>query len=285
LVPAAPLATSSYLTFILVLVSVLYAGAQALMMGTGACRLAGVRTKRVATGLTLFNLFATTGRLLSLFYQPFIGVLVDNAKNAHDPAQFEWYARIIMAAATIGAVLGGVLTPTATRLLQRGIVSFERRGSLLQALAQLGRPTVMLSALGEFSVPQPSALRYSPRNLPKAFLWWNVVVMAFWLAGPLSAAEAAVLSPKFAVTAVYLSGLITGVSTLTLTLIVDPTAALVTDQAAVGMRPEYDVKAMLLYLIISGIVGTLLSQILLYPAAHLIAWAAQLLNAHGLHHA
>lgn len=280
-----PFAPTGYLTFVLVLVSVLYAGAQALMMGTGASRLAGVRTKRVATGLTLFNLFATTGRLLSLFYQPFIGVLVDNAKNAHNPMQFEWNARIIMGAATVGAVIGGALTPTATRLLQRGILSFERRGSLLQTLGRLGRPSVLVSAVGEFSMPGLSALRYSPQNLPKTFLWWNVIVMAFWLAGPLSAAEAAVLAPKFAVTAVYLSGLITGVATLTLTLIVDPTAALITDQAAIGIRTEYDVKAMLLYLIVSGIAGTLLSQLLLFPAAHLIAWAAQLLNAHGLNHA
>lgn len=281
---AASATPATYLTTVLVLVALLYAIAQALLMGTGACRLAGVRTKRVATGLTLFNLFATTGRLMALFYQPLIGVLVDHARDLRDPAQFEWNARVIMGAATLGAVVGGALTPTATRLLQRGIESFERRGSLLHALSQLGKPSTFVSALGEFAVPSPTALRYSPRSLPKAFLWWNVVVMAFWLAGPLSAAEAAVLAPKFAVTAVYLSGLITGVATLTLTLIVDPTAALITDQAAVGTRPEYDVKAMLLYLIISGIVGTLLSQLLLFPAAHVIAWAAQLLNARGVHH-
>ena len=70
----------------LVIAAVLYMFAQALQMGTGAARLAGVRTKRVATGLTLFNLFATTGRLLSLFYAPLLSSLTDHARNTHDVA-------------------------------------------------------------------------------------------------------------------------------------------------------------------------------------------------------
>lgn len=268
----------------LILVALLYMFAQALQMSSGAARLAGVRTKRVATGLTLFNLFATTGRLLALVYMLFIGVLADHARAAGDPSIFEKNMRIVMLAATAGAALGGVLMPSAARLLERGITSFERSGTLVGTLARLGRPATLFSAFGQFAMPSPSMLRHSPHGLPKAFLWWNIIVMAFWVTGPLSAYYAGVLEPTFFGTCVAASGLITGVATITLTLIVDPTAALITDQAAHGIRPEGDVKAMLVYIVITSIIGTLLAQLLLRPAADVIAFVAQFLNVHGIHH-
>jgi len=268
----------------LILVAVLFMFAQALQMWSGAARLAGVRTLRVATGLTLFNLFATTGRLLALVYMLFIGSLADHARASGNPHLFESEMRVVMLAAAAGAALGGALLPTATRLLQRGIQSFERTGTLVGSLARLGRPTVMVSAFGEFVVPTASMVRYSPATLPKAFLWWNIVVMAFWITGPLAAYNAGVLVPAYFGTAVAASGLITGVATITLTLIVDPTAALITDQAAHGLRPESDVKAMLVYIVITAIAGTLLAQLLLHPAAIVIATVAQFLNSHGVHH-
>ena len=276
--PAHPV--SSYL----VVAALLYCGAQALQMGTGAARLAGVRSKRVATGLTLFNLFATTSRMLNLLYAPLMGALIDVSRRLGDSAGFERDVRVIIAAATLGTIIGGALTPTFAVLLQRGIGSFERHGSLVWAIGRLARPATFRSAVAEFRLPHPRMLRYSPANIPRRFLLWNVVVMAFWVAGPLSAYYAGVIDGRVTGTALLLSGLITGVATITLTLIVDPTAAVITDQAALGMRPESDIKAMLLYLIISAVAGTLLAQLLLRPAADLIVAVARFLVDHGLQH-
>lgn len=254
-------------------------------MGTGAARLAGVRTKRVATGLTLFNLFATTSRMLNLVYAPLMGALIDIFRRNGDAAGFERDLRVIIGAATLGAILGGVLTPTFAALLQRGIRSFERSGSLVWAIGRLFRPATFLSAVREFRMPRAYMLRFSPANLPKPFLLWNIVVMAFWIAGPLSAYYAGVIDSKVTATALLLSGLITGVATITLTLVVDPTAAVITDQAALGIRPERDIKSMLLYLVLSAVAGTLLAQAVLRPAAQLIVWVARFLVDHGLQHA
>lgn len=272
------------MTAYLVIAAVLYLFAQALQMGTSAARLAGVRSKRVATGLTLFNLFATSSRMLNLLYAPLMGALIDISRRAGDVAGFELDLRIIIGAATLGAILGGALTPTFAVLLQRGINSFERSGSLVGSILRLGRPTTFASALAEFRLPRGHMLRYSPAGLPKAFLFWNIIVMAFWIAGPLAAYDAGVIDPKVTATALLLSGLITGVATVTLTLVVDPTAAVITDQAALGMRPEGDIKAMLLYLLLGAVAGTLLAQLVLWPAAHLIVIVARFLVDHGLHH-
>jgi putative effector of murein hydrolase LrgA (UPF0299 family) len=40
---------------------------QGVTIGAYAARLAGVQTKRIATSISLFNLFVTTGRLANLF--------------------------------------------------------------------------------------------------------------------------------------------------------------------------------------------------------------------------
>jgi hypothetical protein len=267
----------------LVIAAVLYMFAQALQMGTGAARLAGVRTKRVATGLTLFNLFATTGRLLNLFYAPLLSSMTDHARKMHDIAGFDGSMRLVMIAATLGAVLGGALIPWSVKILQRGIGAFERSGSLVTALSRLAAPSVLTWVFSEFRLPTVSTFKHSAKSLPKSFLIWNVVVTAFWVAGPLAALYASVIAPDVTATCIALSGLITGVATITLTLIVDPAAALITDQAALGQRPEADVKAMLLYLVITAIIGTLLSQLLLDPAAGVIAYVARFLYDHGFH--
>ncbi len=253
-------------------------------MGTSAARLAGVRSKRVATGLTLFNLFATSSRVLNLIYAPLFGALIDVSRRTGDVSGFERDMRVIIAAATVGALLGGALTPTFAALLQRGIASFERTGSLIGAMLRVLRPATFVSALADIRLPRPSMLRYSPAALPKPFLFWNVIVMAFWIAGPLSAFYAGVIDSTVTGTALLLSGLITGVATVTLTLVVDPTAAVITDQAALGMRPEHDIKAMLLYLVVGAVTGTLLAQLVLWPAAHLIVIVARFLVEHGLRH-
>ena len=64
---------------------------QGVTIGAYAARLAGVQTKRIATSISLFNLFTTVGRLATLFSVFFVAPLADAAGNAvvsnrHDPA-------------------------------------------------------------------------------------------------------------------------------------------------------------------------------------------------------
>ena len=63
---------------------------QGVTIGAYAARLAGVQTKRIATSISLFNLFMTAGRLANLFMVFFVGPLSDGAgravTQASDPA-------------------------------------------------------------------------------------------------------------------------------------------------------------------------------------------------------
>src|SRR5580698_3346301 len=96
---------------------------QGVTIGAYAARLAGVQTKRIATSISLFNLFVTTGRLANLFMAFFVGPLADEAGNAVrlDAAMapvwqhvFETQLRLIVIAGTVGMAVLALFLPMFT---------------------------------------------------------------------------------------------------------------------------------------------------------------------------
>ena len=76
-------------------------------------------------------------------------------------------------------------------------------------------------------------------------------------------------------TAIGLSGVVNGIGTVAFTLFVDPTSSIIIDQAVKGERPVEEVNAMVFYLSVTAIVGSLLSQLILWPAAVIIKVVAR----------
>jgi hypothetical protein len=82
--------------------------------------------------------------------------------------------------------------------------------------------------------------------------------------------------PDLRTTAVQLSGVVNGIATILLTLFVDPTGSLITDQAVHGKRPLSDVKSAIVALTLSRILGTfILAQIIFGPAVQYIMQVTQ----------
>jgi len=102
-----------------------------------------VRTGRIATSISLFNLFVTASRLATLVYTLMLGPLSDAAGNAvkaltprgpHpviDPVRlslieqiqqtFEWQLRLIILAGLVGTIVGSLLLPMFTYMYERGV--------------------------------------------------------------------------------------------------------------------------------------------------------------------
>lgn len=260
---------------------------QAIQIGAYAARLAGVQSGRIATSISLFNLFVLASRLANLAYAPMLGTISDRTAHAvRDPAlaagavhQFDLQIRVIVLAGTAGTVLGALLLPTFLMLFMRGIAAFERLGSVPRAMLRVFDPRVMLDVLRSVRFPRLSHLtRFSPRHLPTELLVGNVVVTGIYAIGVVASVYASILRPEVARTAVLLSGVVNGIATISFSLVVDPTSAYITDQAVKGERPVSDVKAMVFFLSLTAIVGTLLSQLILYPAALFIGWVAHVVN-------
>lgn len=251
---------------------------QALAIAAYAARLAGARSGRVATAISLFNIFATSSRFAQMFYSPMLGALSDQAASgALD--RYQWQLRTIVFAGTFGAVIGMLAIPTFVMLYMRAIRSLERNGSVPKAFFAMLRPTTVAGVVKDLKFGV--ATRWTDlsfRHVPKDILFLNVMVTAVYGIGIVAAAYASVLRPEVVRTAVLSSGLVNGFATIAYNIVVDPASALLTDRAVRGDRTVEDVKALVIGLSLTAVLGLLLSQFLLVPAAGLIAWGAQILS-------
>jgi hypothetical protein len=275
----------------LILALVINVVIQAIQIGAYAARLAGVRTGRVATSISLFNLFVTASRLATLIYTLMLGPLADRAGNAVRAASvaavpgiqhtFEVQLRLIILAGTAGTILGALLLPMFTYMYVRGVRSFERTRSLPHSLARLFKPHVVFDIIRHIRVPSwREIFAFSPRHIPKRLLVFNVVVTGIYAIGVVAAYYASVLAPSVARTAIGTSGLINGIGTVAFTFFVDPTSSIIVDEAVKGERPHKDVKSMVFYLALTAVIGWLLSQLILWPSAEFISIVAHIVN-HG----
>jgi len=261
---------------------------QAVQIGAYGARIAGVQTGRIGTSISLFNLFVTASRFANMFYAPMLGSIADLAGRmvtrhpvlaASEVAQFEWQMRAIVLAGTLGTLLGALLLPTFVHLFVRGVAAFERRGSIPQALFRLSDPRVLVEMLRTIKLPPLDFhVRFSLRDVPAKLLVGNVLVTAIYAIGVVAAYYASILRPEVARTALSASGLVNGIATISFALIVDPTSAYMVDQAVKGERPIEHIKSMVFYLALTAVLGSLLSQLILFPAAEFIAAAAKLVN-------
>jgi hypothetical protein len=254
---------------------------QGVTIGAYAARLAGVQTKRIATSISLFNLFVTTGRLANLFMAFFVGPLADRAGNATVAVSswqhiFELQLRLIVLAGTAGMVVFALFLPLFTYLFRRGVHSFEARGSVPHSLMRLAAPSVIVDVLRSQRLPSFAQIRaFDWRYLPKRLLIFNVVVMCVYAIGVQASYFASVLDSTVARTAIGLSGVINGIGTIAFTLFVDPASSMISDQAIHGKRSVEEVRSMVFYLSLTAILGSLLSQLILYPASVLIEVVAR----------
>ncbi len=271
----------------LVLAIVLNVVLNALQIGAYAARLAGVTTGRVGTSISLFNLFVTASRFANMFYAPMLGSISDAAgKLVRVPGlydaevgQYQMQMRAIIAAASLGSLAGAALLPTFAYVFARGVGAFERRGSMPRAIGRLADPRVVRDILATLRIPPLSLFgRFSLRGVPAKLLIGNIVVTGIYAVGVVAAYLASVIRPDVARTALSASGLVNGVATIAFALVVDPTSAYIVDQAAKGEKTLHDVKTMVFYLGLTAVIGTLLSQLLLVPAAFVIGGAAHLIN-------
>jgi hypothetical protein len=261
---------------------------QAIQIGAYAARVAGVTTGRIATAISLFSLVVTASRLANLVVTPALGGLADRPANAAIAAHhtsvseaalhvFDTQMRIIVASGTLGVVIGGVLMPVFILLFVRGVRAFERVGSIPAALLRLLDPRVQLDVIRAVRMPSFAEARTLPFGaIPRKLLIGNTVIMMVYSIGVVAAYYASVLNLQARGTAIGLSGLVNGIGTVAFSLFVDPTSAYIVDQTVRGERPLSHVHAMIVSLVATAILGTLLAQVVLYPAAVYIAAASHL---------
>jgi len=243
-------------------------------------RLAGVRTKQIATSLSFVNATLLITRTSNMLQAPFLGGMVDHAILKGNPSSLIHNFRLVIFAAFIGNSIGVLLTPFFVAVFTKAIWRFERGGSIPRLIGAAFLPRNLAAIFRRFHLPtRESFINLSLKGMPQGFLWTNLIVVSVYAIGVLSSLFAGALVPEFRITASQLSAIVNGIATILLVTLVDPTCAYITDQAIRGKRKEADVRAMVFYIILGRVVGTLiLSQLLFLPAAGYIKSATLLVK-------
>jgi Alternate to MurJ len=239
---------------------------------SSSMRLTGVRTKRLALSLSFVNASLLISRMSNMFQAPLLGGMVDTSILQNNVSLLWGNFRLIIFAAFIGNLIGAVLTPFAVTIFTHAIKKFDDIQSVPGLIVYGFRPKTLAKAIRLFKLPGRHSFEgLSLKGIPKTFLWLNLFMVSIYAIGVLCSLMAGALLPAYRVTATQLSGIVNGMATILFTLMVDPIAAHITDQASRGERPEKDVRTVVYYIVLGRVVGTLiLSQILFVPGAYYI---------------
>lgn len=268
-------------------------------------RVSGVRTGRLATAISLFNVIFLLSSTANMIQGPLLATIVEGAirrgglagvtesmeRSMQFPGRYMEQVgalagdiRLVILAATLGTVLGWLLLPLFGEVFVRAITLFERTESVpgMLFMAATSPRKVVRSLAGVHK----GAARYgrecsrtgTARNIPWLFLAMNVIVTGVFTTGVLSALYAGALYPGYRASATMLASIVNGAAQVLFATVVDPTAARITDQAMRGDRAESDVRRMAHYLAGTRLLGTVLAQAIFIPAAYVIRHVAVLLT-------
>ncbi len=241
-------------------------------------RIVGIRTGRIAVSFALFNILVLVSRTANGFQAPLLASTIE--KNIHAGAgenTFEF--RMIILSCTIATVIGGLLIPTFQRILSIAVEKFSIYKSVPKIIL-LSFSKGGLSSIKE-NIVFPSPNNITNINIHQDFPWkvfiMNVFATAIITIGVLSSLYAGYINPDFRTTASSLSAVINGFSTILMFMFIDPYLSMMTDEVVFGKVKESLFRQYILYMIIARVVGTILAQFMLIPAAKILAWVAAMI--------
>jgi len=238
-------------------------------------RIVGIRTGRIAVSFALFNILVLVSRTANGFQAPLLASTIE--KNINSGAGSNLFDfRLIILSCTIATVFGGLMIPTFQRVLSIAVDKFSIYKSvpkvLFYSLSKSG-----LSSIKE-NIVIPSAKNITSVDLKNDFPWkvfiMNVVAVAIITIGVLSSLYAGYFNPEFRTTASSLSAIINGFSTILMFVFIDPFLSVMTDDVVLGKTSESRFRRYIVYMVFARVIGTVIAQIMLVPAAKIIALVA-----------
>lgn len=241
-----------------------------------AVRIAGVRTGRIAFALSLFNLLVLVSRSSNAVLAPLLSKRTEEAISsaaAPDPSDF----RVLLVAAALGSLVGGLLIPTFQRILTKAVHRFDKRPSMAALLLTAANPANWWVAAREITPPNARNLAFfgNTKRLPWLVLTLNVGGIALITCGVFSSLYAGYLVPELRLTAGNLSALVNFIGTILMFALVDPHFSYTSDKVVSGEVSHAYFRAVVIGMTGSRLLGCLLAQVILVPGAQVIAKVAE----------
>lgn len=235
-------------------------------------RIAGVRTRRIAVSLALFNILLLVSRTSNTFQGPLLAKHVERQILSPVGATVESDLRWLLVAATLASLVGIVAIPTFQRLFAHAIDSLGSHRSMPRLLLRALSFSAARHLRRSIQVPAiENITRLRFRDLPWRMLAYNALASAMLTVGVFASLYAGFLRPELRVTANNLSPVVNAVSTILLIIFIDPYVSLLTDDAIAGRSTEGHFRRCMAWLAASRLAGTVIAQLVLTPGARLIA--------------
>jgi len=232
-------------------------------------RLAGLRTGKITTSISFYNIIALISRMSNMFQAPLLGVLVDTAVITGNIDGLGYNFRTVIFCGALGDVLAIIILPYSIAFFSRIILWFDETGSVPMALLKLLRFSNLKLIYNDLSGVKflKRFEDFDFKRIPRSFIFFNIIVVAVYTVGVMASLFAGAHLAAYRVTATQLSGIVNGLATILMAFVVDPTAALITDDALHKRRTYNNVESMVYLLLFTRILGSLiLAQIIFLPA-------------------
>lgn len=246
-------------------------------------RYAGLKTKQISIAMAFVTSTLLVSRLSNMFQAPLLGKMVDKTimvGSAESLLNLEQSFRLIIFSGFLGVLVAAVLAPTFVNIFELAIKNFLHVGSIPKMFFMtITSPRRMMKLIKCIRIPNLKMTQnISLKNIPKTFLLLNGFVASIYTIGVLASLLAGAYLPDLRATAIQLSGIVNGIATIMFTLLVDPAGARITDQAVHSSRANSDVKSVVVFLMLSRMIGILIiSQIIFFPAVGYIITITKLI--------
>ncbi len=242
-------------------------------------RIAGVRTRRIAVSLSIFNILLLVSRTSNSFLGPFLAKRVESSLSTTMTDGLLTDFRWLLLSTSIATFIGALLTPTFQRILSRAVLHFQTYRSIPKLLADAvfkgGLPYMKNVATVPALVNVTKI--HETRDVSLWIIFLNIGAGALWTVGVFAALYAGAIDSSVRVTSSTLSSIINGGATVLMAIFIDPYISGITDDVMDGKISEGRFRKTVVWLIGSRLGGTLLAQVLLVPSAVLIVNVARIL--------
>ncbi|MBN2413643.1 lipid II flippase Amj family protein [candidate division KSB1 bacterium] len=242
-------------------------------------RLVGIKTGRLAVSFALFNILVLISRTSNSLQAPLLAKKIEQdllSGGVYNTATvFHW----IILAASAGTLVGAFLIPSFQGIFEKMVLRFNVERSVSKLILHGFTKSGVKQIRDQFKIPSRQNIKHLKNltTIPKKLVLLNVLVVSILTVGSLASLYAGYLNPELRGTAISLSAVITGTATVLMVIFIDPFFSLLTDDVLEGKQTQIYFTRCVVLMVTSRFVGTLLAQLLLYPAAAAIVFVAGVL--------
>ncbi|MBW9144777.1 lipid II flippase Amj family protein [Clostridium sp. CM027] len=240
-------------------------------------RIVGVRTGRIAVSFAVFNIFSLISRTANTVQAPLLAKRIEETIKAGDPQSLLSTFRWILFSTTIATIIGAALMPTFIKIFGKLVESFSYNRSIAKLLLHSFSKSGIEQFKSSVTKPRKENLGQfkSFKMIPKKIVLINTIAFSILTVGVLASLYAGCLNPELRSTCSTLSGVITGMAAILMVIFVDPYISILTDDVLKGECSQLQFDRCIIFIVGGLIVGTILAQLLLVPAAHIISFIAK----------